>query len=149
MLNIDDAMITVNTRPLDRVSVLINHWARESRIQRMKWARLCEDPEKRAEWVAIAKKYQRIFLKESRENARYLHWLPSSAGLLLAVALISGSLSAGPLSWMKRHPRVATVLAATASTAVIVLATNRPGDKPALQPQLKLITCGVCTGVAK
>lgn len=51
------------------------HWAKQSRIDRMKFARACSDPERRAEWVAIARKYHRIYLRDKRENAKHLAWM--------------------------------------------------------------------------
>lgn len=51
------------------------HWAKQARIERMKLARDCKDPERRAEWVAIAKKYHRIYLHDKRGHAKHMAWL--------------------------------------------------------------------------
>lgn len=52
-----------------------NHWARASRIERMRFARECPDMELRAKWVDLAKKMQRIYLSDARNKRAYMEWL--------------------------------------------------------------------------
>lgn len=52
-----------------------NHWAREGRIQRMKFARESQDPEIRARWVELAKKLHCIYMSEARAKTAHAKWL--------------------------------------------------------------------------
>lgn len=67
--------------------------------------------------------------------------------------ILAGSLTAGPINWIKHHPKVAAVMA-TAMVTVAVVATHQatqPGAVNAIQPapvvKLKAITCAICTGL--
>lgn len=51
------------------------HWAKQSRIERIQFARTTNDPERRAAWVELAKKHHRIYLHDKRENDRHIAWL--------------------------------------------------------------------------
>lgn len=53
-----------------------NHWARRDRIQRMKWARQVQhDPERCAEWVAIARKLHSIYMRARRSHEQHMAWI--------------------------------------------------------------------------
>lgn len=52
------------------------HWARTARIERMRFARqVRHDPQRCAEWVAIARKMHRIYMSDRRSHEQHRAFL--------------------------------------------------------------------------
>lgn len=142
MLNIDDAMITVDARPAE--VELPNHWALQDYNDRMRWAEQTTG-DTRQHWLNLAAKAHRIYLDSCRFHAQHSAFLMRG----LAVLLIAASLHASPLSWAKRHPRtMKAVSAAGMMSAGLLRSRGQRPNQPVGQP-LKAISCTECRQVGR
>lgn len=66
---------------------------------------------------------------------------------LTAVLLIGATLSASPLTWMRRHPKIITAIAGSVAASASMRHTKNQAVTPV--PDLHAITCGICRGLGR